>query len=113
VGDWPVLGRVADAGAIAWEQGCDEIIVALPAERYEDIERIVYELQAQPVHVHIVPNLFRLALVRARAEMLFGVPLVGLRRFSSARSVLARTDGVSACSSSARWCRMPSSYRRR
>ena len=79
VGDWPVRGRVADAGSIAWEHGCDEIIVALPAERYEDIERIVYELQAQPVHVHIVPDLFRLALVRARTETLFGVPLVGLR----------------------------------
>jgi exopolysaccharide biosynthesis polyprenyl glycosylphosphotransferase len=78
-GHWPVLGRIADAGAIAWEKGCDEIIVALPSERYEDIERIVYELQTQPVHIHIVPDLFRLALVRARTETLFGVPLVGLR----------------------------------
>jgi exopolysaccharide biosynthesis polyprenyl glycosylphosphotransferase len=79
VGGWPVLGRIADAGAIAWEKGCDEIIIALPAERYGDIERIVYGLQAQPVHIHIVPDLFRLALVRARTETLFGVPLVGLR----------------------------------
>ncbi len=76
---WPVLGPLVEASAIAWQQGCDEIIIALPAERYADIERIVYELQAQPVHIHIVPDLFRLALVRARTETLFGLPLVGLR----------------------------------
>ena len=78
-GRWPILGRIADTSDIAWQKGCDEIIVALPAERYEDIEHVVYELQAQPVHVHVVPDLFRLALVRARAETLFGMPLVGLR----------------------------------
>jgi len=76
---WPVLGTIAEAADVAWQQGCDEIIVALPAERYEDIERVVYRLQEQPVHIHIVPDLFRLALVRARTETLFGVPLVGLR----------------------------------
>jgi len=78
-GRWPILGRIAETSDIAWQKGCDEIIVALPAERYEDIEHVVYELQAQPVHVHIVPDLFRLALVRARTETLFGMPLVGLR----------------------------------
>jgi len=79
VGRWPILGRIAETGVIAWQKGCDEIIIALPAERHEEIESVVYELQAQPVHIHIVPDLFRLALVRARAETLFGVPMVGLR----------------------------------
>jgi exopolysaccharide biosynthesis polyprenyl glycosylphosphotransferase len=78
-GQWPVLGRIAEAGEVAWHEGCDEIIIALPAERHEDIERIVYELQAQPVHIHIIPDSFRLALVRARAETFFGMPMVGLR----------------------------------
>jgi exopolysaccharide biosynthesis polyprenyl glycosylphosphotransferase len=31
------------------------------------------------VHIHVVPDLFRLALVRVKAENLFGVPMVGLR----------------------------------
>jgi exopolysaccharide biosynthesis polyprenyl glycosylphosphotransferase len=75
----PVLGSIAQTPDVAWEKGCDEIIVALPAECHEQIERIVYELQAQPVHVYIVPDLFRLAMVRARVETLFGLPLVGLR----------------------------------
>jgi exopolysaccharide biosynthesis polyprenyl glycosylphosphotransferase len=78
-GRWPILGQVVETSEIAWQKGCDEVIIALPAERYEDIEHVVYELQAQPVHIYIVPDLFRLALVRARAETLFGVPMVGLR----------------------------------
>ncbi|MFQ6099694.1 MAG: sugar transferase [Anaerolineae bacterium] len=78
-GRWPILGRIAETGVVAWQKGCDEIIIALPSERHEDIDAIVYELQEQPVHIYIVPDLFRLALVRARAETLFGVPLVGLR----------------------------------
>ena len=76
---WPILGPVADTREIAWQHGCDEIIVALPAERHEDIGRVIYELMEEPVHVHVVPDEFRLALVQARTETLFGVPLVGLR----------------------------------
>jgi exopolysaccharide biosynthesis polyprenyl glycosylphosphotransferase len=79
VAQWPVLGRIAEAGEVAWQAGCDEIIITLPADRHEDIERLVYELQAQPVHIHIIPDSVRLALVRARAETFFGMPMVGLR----------------------------------
>ena len=75
----PVLGSIAETPDVAWEKGCDEIIIALPATRHEEIERIVYELQEQPVHVHIVPDSLRLAMVKARAETLFGLPMVGLR----------------------------------
>jgi exopolysaccharide biosynthesis polyprenyl glycosylphosphotransferase len=75
----PVLGTVVQTPDVAWEKGCDEIIIALPAACHEQIERVVYELQEQPVHVHIVPDSFRLAMVRARAETLFGLPMVGLR----------------------------------
>ena len=75
----PILGSIAETRDVAWEKGCDEIIIALPAKYHEEIERIVYELQEQPVHVHIVPDSLRLAMVRARAETLFGLPMVGLR----------------------------------
>jgi exopolysaccharide biosynthesis polyprenyl glycosylphosphotransferase len=75
----PVLGSIGDTPDVAWEKGCDEIIIALPATCHDQIERIVYELQEQPVHVHIVPDSLRLATVRARAETLFGLPMIGLR----------------------------------
>jgi len=75
----PVLGPIAETPDVAWEKGCDEIIIALPAECHKQIEGVVYELQEQPVHVHIVPDSFRLAMVKARAETLFGLPMVGLR----------------------------------
>ena len=75
----PILGSIAETPGVAWETGCDEIVIALPSECHEQIERIVYDLQEQPVHVHIVPDSFRLAMVRARTETLFGLPMVGLR----------------------------------
>ena len=75
----PVLGSIEETAEVARERGCDEIIIALPAAYHEHIERVVYELQEQPVHVHIVPDSLRLATVRARAETLFGLPMVGLR----------------------------------
>jgi exopolysaccharide biosynthesis polyprenyl glycosylphosphotransferase len=75
----PVLGSIAETPELVWQKGCDEIIIALPAEYHQQIERVVYELQEQPVHVHIVPDSLRLAMVRARAETLFGLPMVGLR----------------------------------
>ncbi len=75
----PILGSIAETPRVAWETGCDEIVIALPSECHEQIERIVYDLQEQPVHIHIVPDSFRLAMVRARTETLFGLPMVGLR----------------------------------
>ena len=78
-GKWPVLGRIAETGELTWQLGCDEVIVALPGTCHEDVERLVYDLLGQPVHIHVVPDLFRLALVRVKAENLFGVPMVGLR----------------------------------
>jgi exopolysaccharide biosynthesis polyprenyl glycosylphosphotransferase len=75
----PILGSIAETPDVAAEERCDEIIIALPADCHEQIERIVYQLQEQPVHVHIVPDSFRLAMIRARAETLFGLPMVGLR----------------------------------
>jgi len=79
VGEWPVLGRIAETAELTWQLGCDEVIVALPGTCHEDVERLVYDLLGQPVHIHVVPDLFRLALVRVKAEDLFGVPMIGLR----------------------------------
>ena len=75
----PVLGRVADTARLAREYGCDEVIITLPSSQYDQIERVVYDLQALPVRVRVAPDLFKLALVRANVEMLGPVPLIGVR----------------------------------
>lgn len=75
----PVLGRVADTARLVSEYGCDEVIIALPSSRYDQIERVVYDLQALPARVRIAPDLLKLALVRANVEMLGPVPLIGVR----------------------------------
>jgi exopolysaccharide biosynthesis polyprenyl glycosylphosphotransferase len=75
----PVLGRVADTARLVREHGCDEVIIALPLSHYDQIERVVYDLQTLPVRVRVVPDLLKLALVRANVEMLGPVPLIGVR----------------------------------
>jgi len=75
----PVLGRVADTAQIVREYGCDEVIIALPSTQYDRIERLVYDLHTLPVRVRIVPDLLKLALVRANVEMLGSIPLIGVR----------------------------------
>jgi len=75
----PVLGRVADTAQLVREYGCDEVVVTLPSSQYDQIERVVYDLQALPVRVRVAPDLLKLALVRASVEMLGPVPLIGVR----------------------------------
>jgi len=75
----PVLGRVADTARLVREYGCDEVVITLPSSQYDQIERVVYDLQALPVRVRVAPDLLKLALVRANVEMLGPVPLIGVR----------------------------------
>jgi exopolysaccharide biosynthesis polyprenyl glycosylphosphotransferase len=75
----PVLGRVADTARLVREYGCDEVVISLPSSQYDQIERVVYDLQTLPVRVRVAPDLLKLALVRANVEMLGPVPLIGVR----------------------------------
>jgi len=75
----PVLGCVADTARLAREYNCDEVVITLPSSQYDQIERVVYDLQSLPVRVRIAPDLLKLALVRANVEMLGPVPLIGVR----------------------------------
>jgi exopolysaccharide biosynthesis polyprenyl glycosylphosphotransferase len=57
----------------------DEVWICLPGRSYERIRWVVTELERYPVRIKIAPDFFSLALVRARAEVMAGIPLIGLR----------------------------------
>ena len=61
------------------DQGAEELWVALPARAYERISQVVAAAGELPVRIKIAPDYFSMALVRAKAEILGGIPLVGLR----------------------------------
>jgi exopolysaccharide biosynthesis polyprenyl glycosylphosphotransferase len=75
----PVLGRVADAPNLVRAAALDEIILALPSERYDDVESLAYSVLTLPVRVRLVPDFLRLVVVQSSVEALGGIPLIGLR----------------------------------
>ena len=75
----PVLGKCDDLERIVGGGEIAEVIVALPARSYERIREIVAVCQKLPVRIRVVPDLFNLVSVRARAEDLWGIPLIGIR----------------------------------
>jgi exopolysaccharide biosynthesis polyprenyl glycosylphosphotransferase len=74
-----VLSTVDEVSQIASSGKVDEVWICLPGRSYERIQWVVAQLERQPVRIKIAPDFFSLALVRARAEIVAGIPLIGLR----------------------------------
>ncbi len=75
----PILGRIADTARIIQQEGIEEVIIALPSAEYARVEQVVYDLQTWPVRIRIVPDFFKLIMVRSRVESVSGIPLIGVR----------------------------------
>jgi len=79
VEEYKVLGTILDVGVVSRERNVDEVWVALPIWAVDRINLILNELERLPVRIKIVPDYFSLALVQAKAEVLDGIPVIGLR----------------------------------
>ena len=75
----PVLGGLEEATEIVRVEEVDEVIVALPSRAQSKIEELVVGLQAFPVNVRLVPDVFSMVFIRASLEDFSGIPLIGLR----------------------------------
>jgi exopolysaccharide biosynthesis polyprenyl glycosylphosphotransferase len=75
----PVLGPLAAVPELVRRYAVDDVIIALPFERYAEVERLEHALLAEPVRVRLVPDYFRLVFVQSAVEMLSDIPLIGLR----------------------------------
>jgi exopolysaccharide biosynthesis polyprenyl glycosylphosphotransferase len=74
-----VLGTSGQLKQIVERARADEVWIALPARAHERLEQVVAALERHPVRIKVVPDYFSLALVRAEAEILGGMPIIGLR----------------------------------
>ena len=74
-----VIGTLDRLRAVVEEKSVDEVWCALPIRAHERLEWLVGQAETLPIRIKIVPDYFSLALVRAQAELLAGVPLIGLR----------------------------------
>jgi exopolysaccharide biosynthesis polyprenyl glycosylphosphotransferase len=74
-----VLGTLDAVASVVAERTVDEVWIALPPRAHARLSWIVSALETLPVRAKIVPDYFSLALVRARAEIVGGIPVIGLR----------------------------------
>jgi exopolysaccharide biosynthesis polyprenyl glycosylphosphotransferase len=74
-----VLSTIDRVSEITGGSHPDEVWICLPGRSYERIQWVVAQLERQPVRIKIAPDFFSLALVQARAEIVGGIPFIGLR----------------------------------
>lgn len=75
----PVLGAIEDLRKLAEADRLDEVWIALPVAAHQRVTDVVRALERLPVRVKVVPDYYSLALVKAHAEILGGIPVIGLR----------------------------------
>lgn len=78
-GELQVHGSIDELPETIEKRRVDEVWIALPARAHERVSEIVVALERLPVRIKVVPNYFSMALVRANAEILGGMPIIGLR----------------------------------
>ncbi len=76
---FPVLGALEELRQVVDERRIEEVWIALPVWAYDRLNQVVAALERLPVRIKVVPDYFSLALVQARAEVLGGIPVIGLR----------------------------------
>jgi exopolysaccharide biosynthesis polyprenyl glycosylphosphotransferase len=74
-----VLGRIEQVEDVVTDRSVEEVWITLPVSAHEKINRVVLQVDQLPVRVKIVPDYFSLALIRAQADILAGISVIGLR----------------------------------
>jgi exopolysaccharide biosynthesis polyprenyl glycosylphosphotransferase len=94
----PVLGGVDDLDDVLRDHRIDRIVIAFGSYRSSDLVHIIRHCENSSVEMYVVPRFFELGLqgVPRDAEMVWGFPLVRLRR-STVRSGNRRVKRVFDC----------------
>jgi len=74
-----VFGKIFEIRELAVTHRINEVWIALPVWALDRLNLVITELERLPVRIKIVPDYFSLAMVQAKAEILGGIPIIGLR----------------------------------
>ena len=74
-----VLEKIYAIREVVEAHNIGEVWIALPVYAFDRINLVMYELERLPVRIKVVPDYFSLALVQAKADVLGGIPIIGLR----------------------------------
>jgi exopolysaccharide biosynthesis polyprenyl glycosylphosphotransferase len=95
-----VIGRPPDLPRLAEELGADQVFIALPAGKRDQLLELVKLCEDQNLEFKIVPDLIELMSTRIDANAIDGLPLVGIRRsrLRGASAALKRAIDIIASS---------------
>lgn len=74
-----VLGPYASVKAVLAERNIDQVVIALPREESDLLEKILAELDEEIVTVRLIPDLLHVMTLRSSVEDLDGLPVINLR----------------------------------
>jgi Undecaprenyl-phosphate glucose phosphotransferase len=74
----PVLGGFADAGAVVRATGAHKVLLALPRQRWPELDRILEQIKDETIEIQIVPDVQDYATLGCAVEDFAGLPIVSL-----------------------------------
>lgn len=77
--DAPILGTIDATIDVVRRHEIHEVVIALPREHDHDTHKLIYELQALPVNIRLVPDYFDMVFLRLDFENFSGMPLLSLK----------------------------------
>ena len=86
----PVLGTVDEVAHHVAAKGVAEVVIALPLQAYDQLLRLIAELQNLPVRVRILPDYFKTTLFRTKVDQFAGMPMLCLLYTSDAADESSR-----------------------
>ena len=86
--DLPLLGAARDIVPIVQESGAETVVIASSAFDHDILARMIAELRAIDVDVHISSGLFEVLTSRVLVTEVAGVPLITIRGISLSRASL-------------------------
>src|SRR5258706_10370687 len=75
-----VVGRLPDLPRLAEELGADQVFIALPGSKRDQLLELIKLCEDKNLEFKIVPDLIELMSTRIDANAIDGLPLVGIRR---------------------------------
>ncbi len=75
----PYLGKLDEVTNLVETRRIDDVIFALPLRAHNKLVALVQELNASPVQVRVVPDLFELSFTKTSIDDFEGIPMIGLR----------------------------------
>lgn len=74
-----ILGSIKSTRQIIAAENIDDVVIALPRQAYQRVNKLVSDLHDLPVRVWVIPDYFQLALHKAVVEEFAGIPMLDLR----------------------------------